>query len=216
MGDRSMWESEDQQMEIEFKMKKKSKKSNKRRFSEDQVRWLETMFQNEAKLEPRQKAEVAAQLGLQPRQVAIWFQNKRARWKSRQLQHDFDALRRDYDALATRFDLLERENHSLSLQLQNLKESAGNIQEQSYKAEDVVNDQSESNAAADNDNDNDDKKPGLSKDKECDHTKQFYFGAMAEPTCSSLTSSDEEWHGLQSDGLFDQSPSSCQWWDFWP
>lgn len=224
------------QLEIEFggggkRGTKKKMKNNKRRFSEEQVKWLETMFQNESKLEPRQKAEVASQLGLHPRQVAIWFQNKRARWKSKQLQQDYDALRRNYDALASRFELLKRENQSLSLQVQKLKELelVGNNTLQHNNLGVGVNDQeSESN----NNNDGgDEKKPGLATEGGSHHYTASmprdegtdYFGmeestadllAMVEPTCSSLTS-DEEWHGLQSDGLFDQSPSSCEWWDFW-
>uniref|UniRef100_A0A453CJL9 Homeobox-leucine zipper protein n=1 Tax=Aegilops tauschii subsp. strangulata TaxID=200361 RepID=A0A453CJL9_AEGTS len=82
----------------------------KRRFTEEQIRSLESMFHaHHAKLEPREKAELARELGLQPRQVAIWFQNKRARWRSKQLEHDFAALRADYDALHSRVESLKQE-----------------------------------------------------------------------------------------------------------
>lgn len=38
--------------------------------------------------------------------------------------------------------------------------------------------------------------------------------SMVEPADGSLTS-QEEWGSLESDRLFDQSSSGCQWWDFW-
>jgi homeobox-leucine zipper protein len=38
--------------------------------------------------------------------------------------------------------------------------------------------------------------------------------SMVEPADGSLTS-QEDWGSLDSDGLFDQSSSGYQWWDFW-
>lgn len=95
--------------------KKKSK--NRRRFSDEQIKSLESMFETEWRLEPRKKAEAAHELGLQPRQLAIWFQNKRARWKAKQLQRDFNALRADYSALASRFEALKEEKQALLIQV---------------------------------------------------------------------------------------------------
>ena len=39
------------------------------------------------------------ELGLQPRQVAIWFQNKHAHGRSKQLEHNYAPLKSQYDAL---------------------------------------------------------------------------------------------------------------------
>ncbi|XP_047973446.1 homeobox-leucine zipper protein ATHB-12-like [Salvia hispanica] len=99
--------------------------NDKRRFSDEQIRRLEAMFASESKLEPRRKTEVARELGLQPRQVAIWFQNKRARWKSKHVEKEYAALAASYDALSDRFESLKREKQSLVDQLRKLKGEGG-------------------------------------------------------------------------------------------
>ena len=65
----------------------------------EQVKTLEKNFEQGNKLEPERKAQLAKALGLQPRQVAIWFQNRRARWKTKQLEKDYGVLKRQFDAL---------------------------------------------------------------------------------------------------------------------
>lgn len=45
----------------------------KRRLRVDQVKALETDFQVQNKLNPERKQRLAQDLGLQPRQVAVWF-----------------------------------------------------------------------------------------------------------------------------------------------
>ena len=49
----------------------------------DQVKALEKNFEVENKLEPERKVKLALELGLQPGQVAVWFQNRRSRWKTK-------------------------------------------------------------------------------------------------------------------------------------
>ncbi|XP_073023742.1 homeobox-leucine zipper protein ATHB-13-like isoform X1 [Primulina eburnea] len=60
----------------------------KRRLSLDQVKALEKSFESRNKLEPERKMRLARALGLKPRQIAIWFQNRRARLKTKQMEKD--------------------------------------------------------------------------------------------------------------------------------
>lgn len=95
----------------------KKRNNNTRRFSDEQIKSLETMFESESRLEPRKKLQLARELGLQPRQVAIWFQNKRARWKSKQLERDYGILQSNYNTLASRFEALKKEKQTLLIQV---------------------------------------------------------------------------------------------------
>lgn len=78
---------------------------------------LEKSFEAENKLEPERKTQLAKKLGLQPRQVAIWFQNRRARWKTKQLERDYDLLKASYDALLSNYDTILKENENLKSQV---------------------------------------------------------------------------------------------------
>nr|BAA05625.1 DNA-binding protein [Daucus carota] len=95
--------------------------SKKRRLNMEQVRTLEKSFEMGNKLEPDRKLELARALGLQPRQIAIWFQNRRARWKTKQLEKDYDLLKSQFDAVKAENDSLQSHNQKLHAQIMALK-----------------------------------------------------------------------------------------------
>ncbi|EPS68550.1 hypothetical protein M569_06225 [Genlisea aurea] len=95
----------------------------KRRLSIDQVRTLEKNFELGNKLAPDRKLQLARDLGLQPRQIAIWFQNRRARWKTKQLEKDYDLLKREFEAAKAENDALHAQNQKLLAEILALKKT---------------------------------------------------------------------------------------------
>ncbi|KAL3346115.1 hypothetical protein AABB24_024855 [Solanum stoloniferum] len=89
----------------------------KRKLSEEQVNFLEQSFEDEHKLESERKDKLAAELGLDPRQVAVWFQNRRARWKSKKLEEEYSKLKSEHDSNVVEKCRLETEVLKLKEQL---------------------------------------------------------------------------------------------------
>nr|GMD41535.1 putative homeobox-leucine zipper protein ATHB-51 [Ipomoea batatas]GME19677.1 putative homeobox-leucine zipper protein ATHB-51 [Ipomoea batatas] len=81
----------------------------KKRLTNDQLESLENNFQEEIKLDPDRKQRLAKELGLQPRQIAVWFQNRRARWKTKQLELLYDSLKHDFEAVTREKQKLQEE-----------------------------------------------------------------------------------------------------------
>ncbi|KAL7090348.1 hypothetical protein ACP275_12G035300 [Erythranthe tilingii] len=88
-----------------------------RKLREEQVKMLEESFRSDRKLEPERKERLAAEVGLDGRQVAVWFQNRRARWKSKMLEEECSKLRAEHYATVTEKRRLEAELSKLKVQL---------------------------------------------------------------------------------------------------
>ena len=88
-----------------------------RRLGYEQVKALEKAFEVENRLEPERKVKLASQLGLQPRQVAVWFQNRRARWKTKQMERDYTVLKNKFEALKADRDKLIQEKDQLQAEV---------------------------------------------------------------------------------------------------
>lgn len=89
----------------------------KRRLNMEQVKTLEKNFELGNKLEPERKMQLARTLGLQPRQIAIWFQNRRARWKTKQLEKDYELLKRQFETIKADNDVLQAQNQKLQAEV---------------------------------------------------------------------------------------------------
>ncbi|XP_026431542.1 putative homeobox-leucine zipper protein ATHB-51 [Papaver somniferum] len=64
---------------------------------------------NRVKLDPERKMKLSKELGLHPRQVATWFQNRRARLKGKQLERLYNVLQQDYEVVSREKQHLQQE-----------------------------------------------------------------------------------------------------------
>uniref|UniRef100_A0A2P2KQA7 Homeobox-leucine zipper family protein n=1 Tax=Rhizophora mucronata TaxID=61149 RepID=A0A2P2KQA7_RHIMU len=85
----------------------------KLRLTKDQSAVLEESFKEHNTLNPKQKMALANQLGLRPRQVEVWFQNRRARTKLKQTEVDCEFLKRCCENLSEENRRLQKEVQEL-------------------------------------------------------------------------------------------------------
>lgn len=211
--------------------KRKNKIKNKRRFTDEQIKSLESIFESETRLEPRKKVQLARELGLQPRQVAIWFQNRRARWKSKQIEQEYRVLKDDYDNLASQFESLKKEKQSLLIQLQNLGDLLGKNPDGSGNSKGLEG--SSRGGGSDNVNSNSETKAkqscvqkGVEQGRAtCPHEDKNDIGNFGEEGHILLNMTEHGvgpmhpelyWYSYESGGLHDQlCSSSSQWFNSW-
>ncbi|KAK9091683.1 hypothetical protein Sjap_024860 [Stephania japonica] len=85
----------------------------KLRLTKEQSRLLEESFRENHTLNPKQKEALAYQLKLLPRQVEVWFQNRRARTKLKQTEMECEYLKRCFGSLTEENRRLHREVEQL-------------------------------------------------------------------------------------------------------
>ncbi|KAK1432314.1 hypothetical protein QVD17_09209 [Tagetes erecta] len=87
----------------------------KLRLTKEQSFVLEESFKQHSTLNPKEKQTLAKSLNLRPRQVEVWFQNRRARTKVKQNEVECELLKKCFEALTS-------DNIRLKREIQQLKE----------------------------------------------------------------------------------------------
>ncbi|CAL0304626.1 unnamed protein product [Lupinus luteus] len=85
----------------------------KLRLTKEQAHVLEETFKEHNTLNPKQKQALAMELSLRPRQVEVWFQNRRARNKLKQTEVDCESLKRCSKNLTEENKRLQKEVQEL-------------------------------------------------------------------------------------------------------
>ncbi|KAE8797978.1 hypothetical protein D1007_26791 [Hordeum vulgare] len=85
----------------------------KLRLSAEQVTVLESVYEEHCNLDTTVKQGLAKRLDIKPRQVEVWFQNRRARSKQKQVVEDYEHVKRKSERLI-------KENQKLKMELQQL------------------------------------------------------------------------------------------------
>ncbi|KMZ70573.1 Homeobox-leucine zipper protein HOX3 [Zostera marina] len=86
-----------------------SNRPKKLRLTKEQSRLLEESFKQNQTLNLKQKETLGLKLKLRPRQVEVWFQNRRARTKQKQTGMEYDQLRQFYGSLTEENRRLQKE-----------------------------------------------------------------------------------------------------------
>ncbi|CAI9087376.1 OLC1v1021433C1 [Oldenlandia corymbosa var. corymbosa] len=107
---------------MERKQQNEVLKHHKKRLTQDQVKLLQSSFDFNNKLDPDRKLQLAQELGIPPRKISIWYQNKRARWKTESLEADSKALKLRLETLLDDNQRLQSEVGRLRLELHRARE----------------------------------------------------------------------------------------------
>ncbi|XP_042375721.1 uncharacterized protein LOC121969603 isoform X1 [Zingiber officinale] len=81
----------------------------KLKLTKEQVFLLEQSYSERDTVNTSQKQDLADRLRIQPRQVEVWFQNRRARTKTRQMEFDYQCLKRYCERLCEENRRLKKE-----------------------------------------------------------------------------------------------------------
>ncbi|KAK7261808.1 hypothetical protein RIF29_28129 [Crotalaria pallida] len=97
-GEHEHDEEEEDDDDGDNKNKKKKRKKYHRHTSE-QIREMEALFKESPHPDEKQRQQLSKQLGLAPRQVKFWFQNRRTQIKAIQERHENSLLKTEIDKL---------------------------------------------------------------------------------------------------------------------
>ncbi|KAH6758817.1 HD-ZIP IV family of homeobox-leucine zipper protein with lipid-binding START domain-containing protein [Perilla frutescens var. frutescens] len=78
---------------------KKKKRKKYHRHTPEQIREMESLFKESPHPDEKQRLQLSKQLGLHPRQVKFWFQNRRTQIKAIQERHENSLLKSEIDKL---------------------------------------------------------------------------------------------------------------------
>ncbi|KAL9663885.1 hypothetical protein QQ045_019279 [Rhodiola kirilowii] len=106
------------------KGRKRRKSRVRKRLSLYQVYSLEKKFKVDSRLEMKRKYQIAKELGLDPRQVTVWFQNRRARKnaKDKEIEMDYAKISGQFDLIKSEYDKVVEENKKLKAEMQQMNE----------------------------------------------------------------------------------------------
>ncbi|CAK9174593.1 unnamed protein product [Ilex paraguariensis] len=79
--------------------KKKKKRKKYHRHTAEQIREMEALFKESPHPDEKQRQQLSKQLGLHPRQVKFWFQNRRTHIKAIQERHENSLLKTEMEKL---------------------------------------------------------------------------------------------------------------------
>ncbi|PIA52538.1 hypothetical protein AQUCO_01000425v1 [Aquilegia coerulea] len=105
--------------------------ARKRKLSAAQVNGLETYFSIDHNLETQRKERIASELGLDPQQVAIWFQNRRVRWRVKKLEDEYYKLKATHENVIVEKSQLESQVLRLKAQLSDAQNEMTRLVERS-------------------------------------------------------------------------------------
>ncbi|KAL8153159.1 hypothetical protein V2J09_010919 [Rumex salicifolius] len=93
---------------------KKKKRKKYHRHTADQIREMEALFKESPHPDEKQRQQLSKHLGLHPRQVKFWFQNRRTQIKAIQERHENSLLKAEIDKLRDENKSLRESSHKAS------------------------------------------------------------------------------------------------------
>ncbi|KAK9097425.1 hypothetical protein Sjap_022922 [Stephania japonica] len=87
----------------------------KLRLTKEQLALLENCFKRHSTVNMTQKLDLAVKLDLQPRQIEVWFQNRRARTKQKKVEMNYEVLKKRCESLGEENKKLKSELKELNM-----------------------------------------------------------------------------------------------------